>query len=106
MCTGVCRQFYRDALPLIGTSASVSVMRSLMTSQQATSKETDIWLTSLAFIKNPTRDMMTELKVCELRICLSACCHGTKPTIGQLSLASYPWAQGRRNKCQRTPAGT
>jgi len=58
-----CRQFYRDALPLIGTTASVSVMRNLIASQQATSKEIDIWLTSLAFIKNPTRDMMRELKV-------------------------------------------
>jgi len=69
----VYRQFYGDALPLIGTSASVSVMRGLITSQQATSKQTDVWLTSLAFVKNPTRDMMTELKVCKLGICLSAC---------------------------------
>ena len=61
-----CRQFYRDALPLIGTTASVSVMRILIASQQATSKEIDVWLTSLAFIKNPTRDMMRELKVCNL----------------------------------------
>jgi len=64
------RQFYRDALPMIGTTASVSVMRSLIASQQVTDREIDIWLTSLAFIKNPTRDMMRELKVCHLDICL------------------------------------
>jgi len=62
------RQFYRDALPLIGTTASVSVIRSLIASHQATSKEIDVWLTSLAFIKNPTRDMMRELKVCTTTI--------------------------------------
>jgi len=39
-------------------------MRSLITSGHATDKEIDVWLTSLAFIKNPTRDMMTQLKVC------------------------------------------
>ena len=65
------RQFYRDALPLIGTAASVSVMRILIASQQATDKEIDVWLTSLAFVKNPTRDMMRELKVCNLGIFLS-----------------------------------
>ena len=64
----VFRQFYHDALPLIGTSASVSLMRSLIASQQTTSKENDIWLTSLAFIKNPTRDLMRELKVCNINI--------------------------------------
>jgi len=64
------RQFYRDALPLIGTAASVSVMRSLIANQQASNKEIDVWLTSLAFIKNPTKDLMRELKVCNRDICL------------------------------------
>ena len=67
------RQFYHDALPLIGTTASVSVMRSLIASQQTTSKENDIWLTSLAFIKNPTRDMMRELKVRNIDVCVCVC---------------------------------
>jgi len=57
-------------------------MRSLIASQQTTSKENDIWLTSLAFIKNPTRDMMRELKVRNIdvcvcvRACLRACVRG------------------------------
>jgi len=68
------RQFFRDALPLIGTTSSVSVMRSLIASQQASPKEIDIWLTSLAFVKNPTRHMMRELKVCIVDdICIFGC---------------------------------
>jgi len=45
-------------------------MRSLIATQQATSKEVDVWMTSLAFIKHPSKDMMRELKVCNLNICL------------------------------------
>jgi len=45
-------------------------MRTLIANQQATNKELDVWLTSLAFIKNPTMDLMRELKVCNRDICL------------------------------------
>lgn len=61
MCTKA-EQLFRDALPLLGTTASVVLMRDLINGQQATDMEVDIWLTSIGFIKNPTRDMMRELK--------------------------------------------
>lgn len=38
-------------------------MRQMIRDGQITGAEVDIWLSSLAFIKNPTREMMKELKV-------------------------------------------
>lgn len=34
-----------------------------MRDNQATEKEIDAWMAAIAFIKNPTQDMMKELKV-------------------------------------------
>jgi len=54
--------FYRDALPVLGSTASVGMIRELVTSGQVQGKRADVLITSLAFIKNPTQDMMKELQ--------------------------------------------
>lgn len=61
MC-GKAEKFYRDALPLLGTTAAVSTMRQLISDNQATEKEIDVWMSAIAFIKNPTTEMLKELK--------------------------------------------
>jgi hypothetical protein len=39
------------------------MMTSLINGNEVTGAEADMWMTSLAFIKNPTKDMLLELKV-------------------------------------------
>lgn len=55
-------KFYRDALPLLGTGSAVSTMRQMITENQVTEADIDTWMSSVAFIKNPTVDMFRELK--------------------------------------------
>jgi hypothetical protein len=43
--------------------ASLRMMTSLINGNEVTRAEADMWMTSLAFIKNPTKDMLLELKV-------------------------------------------
>jgi Lipoprotein amino terminal region len=62
MCTKA-EKFYRDALPLLGTGGAISTMRQLIGDNQATDDEVEVWMSAMAFIKNPTKEMMTELKV-------------------------------------------
>jgi hypothetical protein len=62
---GICAKaeiFYRDALPVLGTAGSVSMIRELITSGQVTGPEAEILLTSIAFIKKPTTEMIKELQ--------------------------------------------
>ena len=44
-------------------------MTSLINGNEVTGAEADMWMTSLAFIKNPTKDMLLELKVdnCQIK---------------------------------------
>lgn len=44
-------------------------MTSLINGNEVTGTEADMWMTSLAFIKNPTKDMLLELKVdnCQIK---------------------------------------
>jgi len=58
-----CRLYFRDALPVLGTTGGVVMMRDLMAEGKATDVETERWLTSMAFISNPTPDMMKEIQV-------------------------------------------
>jgi len=53
--------FFNDALPVLQTAAAVSVIRDVISRGQVTPKQKDTLMTSLAFIKNPTTDMMKEL---------------------------------------------
>ncbi|XP_041357844.1 uncharacterized protein LOC121374798 [Gigantopelta aegis] len=56
------RKFLLDAIPMAGTSSSVQVLKELLLSKDVTGVEADMWLTSLAFIQNPTRAMLEEVK--------------------------------------------
>ncbi|ELU16129.1 hypothetical protein CAPTEDRAFT_33454, partial [Capitella teleta] len=52
-----------DAIPLIGTEASINLIRELTQSGRATEAEIDIWLTAIATsIHRPSKNMITTLK--------------------------------------------
>lgn len=55
------RKFFTDALATIGTSASVRLMKEMIERNEVASTEAEIWMTSLAFITNPTVDMISTL---------------------------------------------
>lgn len=57
------RKFLLDAMPLVGTANTMTVMRDLYMAKEITSEEMDRWLFSLAFHKNPTLDMISAVKV-------------------------------------------
>jgi len=54
--------YVRDALPVLGTTAAVTLIRELVTSGQVSKLEQEVMLASIAFIKEPTADMMKELQ--------------------------------------------
>lgn len=63
--SGLCAKaetFYRDALPVLGTAASVAMIRDLVTRNQVTGVEAEVLLTSITFIRNPTSETMKELQ--------------------------------------------
>ena len=45
------RKFFVDALPMVGTEATITMMTQMMTSDDVTGVEADMWLTSLALIQ-------------------------------------------------------
>ena len=52
------RKFFQDALPLLKTDAGVTLMKDILTTGELTSDITDLWFSSLAFYKNPSRGML------------------------------------------------
>jgi len=57
------RQFFLDALPMTGTAGSLEVMSDLIMNKEVTGEEADMWLTTIPFIKKPTVEMLTAVKV-------------------------------------------
>lgn len=57
------RQFFLDALPMTGTLGSLELMTELISDKTVTGNEADMWLTTLTFIKNPTKEMIQAVKV-------------------------------------------
>ena len=57
------RKFFLDALPMMGNEASLKMMTRLISNKDVTGMEADMWLTTLSFIKDPTKDMLNEVKV-------------------------------------------
>ena len=55
--------FVHDALPTLGTTSAVRVMKDLVLSGEATETESNLWLTSISFISDPTKEMLSEVKV-------------------------------------------
>jgi len=54
--------YYRDALPLLGSTGAVAVIRDLVTSGQVSGPQADLLVTSITFIKDPSTEMMKELQ--------------------------------------------
>lgn len=63
LCSVHCSKFFLDAIPMSGTIDSLRLMVQLLTSGQVTGIEADMWMTSLAFIQNPSKEMLAEVKV-------------------------------------------
>ncbi|VDI44373.1 Hypothetical predicted protein [Mytilus galloprovincialis] len=57
------RKFFLDAIPMVGTKASLKMMTHLINTDEVTGAEADMWMTSLSFIQHPTKDMLLELKI-------------------------------------------
>ena len=55
-------QFFRDAIAHVGSPASISIIADLITSNQVSSREADLLLTSISFIQSPTRELLRELQ--------------------------------------------
>ncbi|CAN8003935.1 unnamed protein product [Ixodes hexagonus] len=54
------RKFFMDALPVVGSAASIRMMTESMVSGEVTGIDADAWLTSLAFVSQPTLEMVKE----------------------------------------------
>ena len=48
---------------MLGTQASLRMIATLIGNKEVTGIEANMWLTTLAFIKDPTKDMLIEVKV-------------------------------------------
>ena len=48
---------------MVGTGASVKMMKTLISNDDVKGTEADMWLASLAFVHHPTKDMLKEIKV-------------------------------------------
>ncbi|XP_056021701.1 uncharacterized protein LOC130054813 [Ostrea edulis] len=55
------RKFFMDAVPMVGTSASVVMLTKMINDNEVTGMEADMWLTTLAFIQSPSKDMIREV---------------------------------------------
>lgn len=57
------RKFFLDAIPMTGTHASVAMLTKLIADNEVTGVEADMWMTTLAFIPSPSKDMIREVMV-------------------------------------------
>eukprot|EP00916_Digyalum_oweni_P025904 GHVL01042641.1.p1 GENE.GHVL01042641.1~~GHVL01042641.1.p1 ORF type:complete len:511 (+),score=24.16 GHVL01042641.1:148-1680(+) len=53
------RKFFQDALPMAATGASLRMMNDLLTTGEVKDAQATFWLTSLAFLPNPTKEMVS-----------------------------------------------
>ncbi|XP_060596717.1 uncharacterized protein LOC132750705 [Ruditapes philippinarum] len=52
------RRFYIDAIPMVGTESSIELMKTLISNNDITGSQADIWLASIAFVQHPTKQMI------------------------------------------------
>lgn len=57
------RRFYVDAIPMVGTGAAVRQITQLIQNNKITGVFAEMWLSSLAFIQHPTKEMISEISV-------------------------------------------
>ncbi|XP_068221439.1 uncharacterized protein [Palaemon carinicauda] len=55
------KKFLIDAMPLVGTASAAGTLRDMFVKGDLTEIETDIWFTSLAFLKNPSPEIFTAI---------------------------------------------
>ncbi len=57
------RQYFHDALPILGTEAGIQVMTKFLNLQvpDISAADRKAWLSSLAFVRHPTRRMVQNL---------------------------------------------
>jgi hypothetical protein len=56
------KQFFFDAVPMVATEASLSMMQKLISERVIEGAEAEMWLTQLAFIPRPSHQMLTVIK--------------------------------------------
>ncbi|WAR23117.1 APLP-like protein [Mya arenaria] len=56
------RKFALDAFPMVGSDASVELMKTLVSNEDVTGKMADMWIASIAFVSNPTIQMIKYAK--------------------------------------------
>ena len=54
---------FHDAIPMVGTSGSLEVIRDLIWKREVVDLEKDMWLASLPFIQHPEKEMLSAIKV-------------------------------------------
>ncbi|CAG2186502.1 unnamed protein product [Mytilus edulis] len=55
-------KFFLDAVPMLGTKASLRLITNLINKKEVRGIEANMWLTTLSFIKDPTKEMLNEVK--------------------------------------------
>jgi hypothetical protein len=55
------KEFFHDAIPSVSTAASANLMRELIESGEMSHIDADMWLTSLAFVAQPSSEMIREV---------------------------------------------
>ncbi|VDI80741.1 Hypothetical predicted protein [Mytilus galloprovincialis] len=55
-------KFFLDAVPMLGTKASLRLITNLINMKEVRGMEANMWLTTLSFIKDPTKEMLNEVK--------------------------------------------
>ena len=55
------RKFFVDALPMVGSEASLAMMTQMLMSNDISGLEADMWLTSLSLIQEPSPAMLQEV---------------------------------------------
>lgn len=58
-----CRKILLDAISLVSTPAGIKIMRKLYEDGEISEHQINSWITSLAFTKNPSVEVLNEMKV-------------------------------------------
>jgi hypothetical protein len=57
------RKFFLDAIPMSGSRETLKLMVQLLVSKQVTGLDADMWMATLAFVQNPSIDMLANVEV-------------------------------------------
>jgi len=57
----IAKKFFHDAIPMVNSEASVSLISSQVTNGHISDNEADMWVTSLAFVQSPNKGMIASV---------------------------------------------